>query len=233
MLLGWTHRKSNRNVLGKGQAYVDKVYATLTDSHLDATRIKICILMNAIVQKVEYAGKASKGNAKFVKHLETVHTTAAKKIGGCSKSSTTSAKVSRGRAGHTIILYDFPPDISVKVVFLQQLYCFQYNRTVLTTPHGKRHNSRTKPVKRLQSILEESLHRPQPFFFNGSRSRKSAPCYDCISSSCAYILVILQPLTRKLLIRYVGRASRSIRGRHRSECEWLALSPKINVKQHR
>ena len=53
--------------------------AILTDSHLD-TRIKICILMNAIVPKLEYAGQVWEGKAKLVKQLETVHTTAAKKV---------------------------------------------------------------------------------------------------------------------------------------------------------
>ena len=50
--------------------------------------------------------------------------------------------ISRGRAGYTIILYDFPPDIFFLFVFLQQLCCVQYNRAVGTTPYGKRHISR-------------------------------------------------------------------------------------------
>ena len=35
------------------------------------------------------------------------------------------------------------------------------------------------------------------------------------------------------LVRCVARALRPVRGWHRSECEWLALSPNINVKKHR
>ena len=58
--------------------------AILTDSHLD-TRIKICIPMNVIVPKLEYASEVWEGNAKFVKQLKTVQMTAAKKILGCSK----------------------------------------------------------------------------------------------------------------------------------------------------
>ena len=37
-------------------------------------------------------------------------------------------------------------------------------------------------------------------------------------------------LTRKL--RCIARALQSSRGWHRAECEWLAFSPKFNVKQH-
>ena len=61
----------------------------------------------------------------------------------------------RGHAGHAIILCVFSPIFFEKFVFLQQLYCFQYNRAVGTTPYGKRHPSRTKHLKPLQSILEE------------------------------------------------------------------------------
>ena len=60
--------------------------AILTDSHLD-TRIKRCILMNVIVPKLEHAGEVWEGNAKFVKQLETVQMTAAKKILGCSRTA--------------------------------------------------------------------------------------------------------------------------------------------------
>ena len=52
MLLGCTHRK----VIGKGKAHVRKMDAILTDSHLD-TKIKKWILMNAVVPKLQYAGK--------------------------------------------------------------------------------------------------------------------------------------------------------------------------------
>ena len=60
--------------------------AILTDSNLD-TRIKMCFLMNVIVPKQEYAGEVREENAKFVKQLETVQTTTAKKVLGCSSSS--------------------------------------------------------------------------------------------------------------------------------------------------
>ena len=66
--------------------------AILTDSHLE-TRIKSCILMNVIAIKVEYAGGVWEGNAKLVNQLKTVQRTAAKKILGCS--STTSDTVLR------------------------------------------------------------------------------------------------------------------------------------------
>ena len=68
----------------------------LTDSHL-GTRIKICILMNVIVPKLEYAGEVCEGNAKFVKQLETVQMTAAKTVLGYS--STTSITVLRSELG--------------------------------------------------------------------------------------------------------------------------------------
>ena len=52
----------------------------------------------------------------------------------------------------------FVPCVFVKFALLQQLYCFRHNRAVEITPYGKRHISRTKPVKPLQSTLEEGLH---------------------------------------------------------------------------
>ena len=70
--------------------------AILRDPHLD-TRIKICILINVIVPKLEYEGEVWEGNAYFVKQLETVRMTAAKKILGCS--STTSITVLRAELG--------------------------------------------------------------------------------------------------------------------------------------
>ena len=54
--------------------------AILTDLHLD-TRIKKCILVNMIEKniRVHNAREGWDGNAKFVKQLETVQITAAKK----------------------------------------------------------------------------------------------------------------------------------------------------------
>ena len=65
--------------------------AILSDQH------QICVLMSAIVPKSEYAGEIWEENAKFVKQLETVQMTAAKKIPGCS--STTSNTVLRAELG--------------------------------------------------------------------------------------------------------------------------------------
>ena len=57
--------------VGKGKAHAGKMDAMLTDSHLD-TRIKRCIVINAVVPKQEYA-EVWEGNAKsVVKQLETV-----------------------------------------------------------------------------------------------------------------------------------------------------------------
>ena len=70
--------------------------AILTDPRLD-TRIKICILINVVVPKLEYAGEVWEGNATFVKQLETVQMAAAKNILGCS--STTSNTVLRAELG--------------------------------------------------------------------------------------------------------------------------------------
>ena len=83
-------------VIGKGKSQVGKMDVILTDPHLD-TRITICILINVIVPKLEYAGEVWRGNAKFVKQLETVQTTAARNILGCS--STTSNTVLRAELG--------------------------------------------------------------------------------------------------------------------------------------
>ena len=60
--------------------------AILTDSRLD-TRIKKCILMNVIVPNLEYAGDEREGNAKLVKQVATVQMTAAKKVLGCSNTT--------------------------------------------------------------------------------------------------------------------------------------------------
>ena len=68
--------------MGKSKAHVGKTDAILTDSHLD-TRIKVCILMNVIVPKLEYA-EVCEGNAKPVKQLETVQMAAANNVPGCS-----------------------------------------------------------------------------------------------------------------------------------------------------
>ena len=85
-------------VIGKGKAQVGKMDAIITDSHRD-TRIKVCILINAIVPKLEYAGEVWEGNAKLVRQLETVQMTAAKKVLGCS--STASNTVFRAELGCT------------------------------------------------------------------------------------------------------------------------------------
>ena len=52
-------------VIGKVKTHVGKMDAILTDSHLDA-RIKVCILMNVIVPKLEYAAEVWEAAAKFV-----------------------------------------------------------------------------------------------------------------------------------------------------------------------
>ena len=56
------------NVIGKGKSQVGKMDAILTDPHLD-TRIKICILTEVIVPKLEYAGEVWEGNAKLVRRV--------------------------------------------------------------------------------------------------------------------------------------------------------------------
>ena len=65
----------------------------------------------------------------------------------------------RGRAGHAITLLFVLFLFFTQMVFLQQLYCFQYNIAVGTTSSGKRRIfvSRNIPVKSLQSVLEESI----------------------------------------------------------------------------
>ena len=83
-------------VTGKGKSHVAKMNAILTDPHLD-TRIKRCILINAIVLKLAYAREVWERNAKLVKQLETVQMTAAENVLGCS--STTSNAVLRAELG--------------------------------------------------------------------------------------------------------------------------------------
>ena len=62
---------NTNKVIEKGKAQIGKMDVILRESHLD-TRIKICILRNVIVPKLEYAGEVWEGNAKLVKKLETV-----------------------------------------------------------------------------------------------------------------------------------------------------------------
>ena len=80
----------------KGKSQIGRMGAILTDPHLD-TRIEICILINVTARKLEYAGEVREGNAKFVKQLETVQMSAAKKKLGCS--STTSNRALRAGLG--------------------------------------------------------------------------------------------------------------------------------------
>ena len=51
-------------VKGKGKSQVGKMDAILADPYLD-TSIKICVLSNVIVPKLEYAGEIWEGNAKL------------------------------------------------------------------------------------------------------------------------------------------------------------------------
>ena len=74
-------------VIEKSKTQICKMGVILRESQLD-TRIKIYILRNVIVPKLEYAREVWEGNAKLVKKLETVPMTAAKKILGCSKTAT-------------------------------------------------------------------------------------------------------------------------------------------------
>ena len=59
-----------------------------TDPHID-TSIEICVMMNIILPMLEYAREVWEGNAKLEKHHETVQIAGAKKILGCT--STTSS----------------------------------------------------------------------------------------------------------------------------------------------
>ena len=49
-------------VIGKGNSQVGRMNAILTDSYLDM-RIRICILINVVVPKLEYEGEVWEGNA--------------------------------------------------------------------------------------------------------------------------------------------------------------------------
>ena len=83
-------------VIGKGKSQVGKMDAILADPHFD-TRSQICILINVMLPKLEYAGEVWEGNAKSVKQLETVQMAPAKQILGYS--STTSNTVLRAELG--------------------------------------------------------------------------------------------------------------------------------------
>ena len=74
-------------VAGKGKPHVGKMDAIITTaSHLD-TRIKTCILMSAIVPKLEYEGEVWEGSANLVTQLETVEMTGSEKIVRCSSTT--------------------------------------------------------------------------------------------------------------------------------------------------
>ena len=107
--------------------------AILTDLRLDS-RIRRCILMNAIVPKLEYAGDTWEGNAKLVKQLltTTVQMTAAKKVLKCS--STTSNRVLRAELG---------------------TYPLKTNRNVRKLKW--QHKVRNMPKKRLPAIADRAV----------------------------------------------------------------------------
>ena len=107
--------------------------AILTDLRLDS-RIRRCILMNAIVPKLEYAGDIWEGNAKLVKQLltTTVQMTAAKKVLKCS--STTSNRVLRAELG---------------------TYPLKTNRNVRKLKW--QHKVRNMPKKRLPAIADRAV----------------------------------------------------------------------------
>ena len=64
----------------------------LRDSHPD-TRIRRCIMLNVIVPstKLAYAGEVWEGNKKLADKWETVQMSAAKKILGCSETTSNTA----------------------------------------------------------------------------------------------------------------------------------------------
>ena len=74
----------------KGKAEVGRMGVMLRDSHLD-TRINICLLMNVNVLKLEYAREVRERNVRLAEKLETVQMAVAKKILGCSKTTSSTA----------------------------------------------------------------------------------------------------------------------------------------------
>ena len=74
----------------KGKAQRGEMDVIIRDSYLD-TRIEICILMNAIAPKLEYAGEVWEGSVELVEISETVPMAAAKKILECSRTTSSSA----------------------------------------------------------------------------------------------------------------------------------------------
>ena len=88
--------------------------------------------MNVIVPKLEYAGEVWEGNAKFVKQLETLQRTAAKKILGCG--STTSNTVLRAELA---------------------IYPLRTNRDVIKLKWQYKVNN--MPEKRLPAIIDRDV----------------------------------------------------------------------------
>ena len=77
--------------MGKGKADVGKMDAILTEITPKTLDLNRCILTKVIMPKIEYV-EVWEGSAKFVKHLETVQMTAARKVLliVCSTSNTVS-----------------------------------------------------------------------------------------------------------------------------------------------
>ena len=103
------------------------------------------------------------------------------------------------------------------------------------TPHGKWNIfSRTNlEILLLQSMLEEGLHWPQSFlkYKQIDHEKVRIVVYVSRRAVCACILVILQLQIRKTTLR--GSSFTVVRGWHRSECDCLALSPKVGAARTR
>ena len=118
-------------LIQKGKTEVGRMGMILRDSRLD-TRIKRCILLNVIVPKLEYAGEVWEGNKKLAEKLETVQMSAAKKILGCSK--TTSNTALRAELG---------------------MYALKTNRDMRKLRW--QHSVRNMPSKRLPAIVDGAV----------------------------------------------------------------------------
>ena len=56
--------------------------------------------MNVIVPKLEHAGEAWEGDAKLITQLEAVQTAAAKKVIGCSSTTSNTSYSIKSRTGN-------------------------------------------------------------------------------------------------------------------------------------
>ena len=136
------------------------------------------------------------------------------------------------------ILYDFFPVFFFSRVVFSYVYCFQYyhRHALRTTAYLANLNMLYMPASAVCSLSWKKAYiDPDTFLTRTStrRSRKSTPC--CLFHPAKLCLSVFWPFCspEPVKLRCLACVLRPVRDWRRSECEWLALSPKFNVERHR